>query len=205
LLEGLAPAPQRDEALRERLRGRVERRGSAWLHRVLQRLDPEAAQLIHPNDTPKLIRSLEVTLSARQPQTAQWQAGREPLQGYDVLKLGLAPPREHLYERINARAAAMFDRGLIAETEMLRGRFGDDCRALTSLGYAQAMSVLGGESTREQATAAAQQGHRNYAKRQGTWFRREVGMQWLQSFGDDAAVQEEALMLARQHLAERPA
>ena len=205
LLEGLAPAPQRDEALRERLRGRVERRGSAWLHRVLQRLDPEVAQLIHPNDTPKLIRSLEVTLSARQPQTAQWQAGREPLQGYDVLKLGLAPPREHLYERINARAAAMFDRGLIAETEMLRGRFGDDCRALTSLGYAQAMSVLGGESTREQATAAAQQGHRNYAKRQGTWFRREVGMQWLQSFGDDAAVQEEALMLARQHLAERPA
>jgi len=205
LLEGLAPAPQRDEALRERLRGRVERRGSAWLHRVLQRLDPEVAQLIHPNDTPKLIRSLEVTLSARQPQTAQWQAGREPLQGYDVLKLGLAPPREHLYERINARAAAMFDRGLIAETEMLRGRFGDDCRALSSLGYAQAMSVLGGESTREQATAAAQQGHRNYAKRQGTWFRREVGMQWLQSFGDDAAVQEEALMLARQHLAERPA
>jgi tRNA dimethylallyltransferase len=205
LLEGLAPAPQRDEALRARLRERVERRGSAWLHRVLARLDPTAAQLIHPNDTPKLIRSLEVTLSARQPQTAQWLAGREPLEGYTVLKLGLAPPRERLYERINTRAAAMFDRGLLAETEMLRTRFGDDCRALTSLGYAQAISVLRGESTREAAIAATQQGHRNYAKRQGTWFRREPEMHWLQGFGDDAALQTSALTLAQNHLAEVPA
>jgi tRNA dimethylallyltransferase len=205
LLEGLAPAPQRDEALRDRLRERVERRGSAWLHRVLARLDPTAAQLIHPNDTPKLIRSLEVTLSARQPQTAQWLAGREPLQGYAVLKLGLAPPRERLYERINTRAAAMFDRGLLAETEMLRTRFGDDCRALTSLGYVQAMAVLRGDFTLEAAVAAAQQGHRNYAKRQGTWFRREPEMHWLQGFGDDAALQTSALTLAQNHLAEVPA
>ena len=205
LLDGLAPAPQRDEALRERLRERIERRGSSWLHRVLQRLDPTAAQLIHPNDTPKLIRSLEVTLTAQQPQTEQWQAGRDPLQGYTVLKLGVAPPREQLYDRINARAAAMFNRGLIAETDMLRERFGDDCRALTSLGYAQAMSVLRGISTLPAAINAAQQGHRNYAKRQATWFRREPAMQWLQGFGDDTTVQAAALSLARQHPAETPA
>jgi tRNA dimethylallyltransferase len=201
LLEGLAPAPQRDDALRERLRERAERRGSAWLHRVLQRLDPRAAKLIHANDVPKLVRSIEVTLAARQPRTQQWQAGRDPLRGYRVLKMGLAPPRERLYERINTRAAAMFERGLLAETEMLRERFGDDCRALGALGYVQAMAVLRGEMTLDEAVAAAQQGHRNYAKRQGTWFRRETGMRWLAGFGDEAAVQDEALELARAQVA----
>jgi tRNA dimethylallyltransferase len=200
LLEGLAPAPQRDEALRERLRARAERKGPAWLHRVLQRLDARAAALIHANDVPKLIRSLEVTLAARQPQTEQWQAGRDPLRGYSVLKMGLAPERKRLYARINDRAGAMFERGLLAETEMLRERYGDDCRSLGALGYAQAMSVLRGESTLEDAVTAAQQGHRNYAKRQGTWFRKEIGMRWLAGCGDEIEIQEEALVMARAHL-----
>jgi tRNA dimethylallyltransferase len=205
LIEGLAPAPPRDEALRQRLRERAEGRpgmpgGSAWLHRVLLRLDPRAAEFIHANDTPKLIRSLEVTLAARQPQTEQWQAGREPLRGYRVLQLGLAPERKQLYARIDARAAKMFERGLLAETKMLRERFGDGCRALGSLGYAQATCVLRGESTLDAAAAAAQQGHRNYAKRQMTWFRHEPAMHWLDGFGDEPAVQEEALRLVREHV-----
>jgi tRNA dimethylallyltransferase len=199
LLEGLAPSPQRDETLRERLRERAQRKSSVWLHRVLQRLDARAAALIHANDLPKLIRSIEVTLGARRPQSEQWAAGRDPLRGYSVLKLGLAPERKRLYERIDARAAAMFARGLVAETEMLRARYGDDCRALGALGYAQAMAVLRREMTEAEAIATAQQGHRNYAKRQGTWFRREAAMRWLQGCGDDAAVQEEALALARAH------
>jgi tRNA dimethylallyltransferase len=197
LLEGLAPTPRRDDALRARLRERADRKGSGWLHRVLRRLDPRAAELIHANDVPKLVRSIEVTLAARQPQTAQWEAGRDPLRGYRVLKMGLAPDRKRLYERINLRAAAMFERGLVVETEMLRERFGEDCRALGALGYLQAMAVLRGEMTREEAVAAAQQGHRNYAKRQVTWFRRETEMRWLTGFGDERAVQDEALELAK--------
>jgi len=202
LLEGLAPAPPRDETLRERLRERAATRGANYLHRLLQRLDPRAAALIHANDTPKLIRSIEVTLSARQPQTTQWEAGREPLQGYRVLQFGLSPERKSLYDRINQRAAAMFELGLIAETEMLRARFGESCRTLTSLGYAQAMSVLRGEMSKEEAVAAAQQGHRNYAKRQLTWFRREPAMRWLVGFGGEEAVRAEALALARVALAQ---
>lgn len=197
LLQGLAPAPPRDEALRERLRELAAKRGSTYLHRMLQRLDAQAARAIHANDTPKLIRSIEVTLAAKQPQTEQWQAGRDALQGYRVLQFALGPPRELLYERINQRAAAMFERGLVAETEMLRSRFGEDCRALTSLGYAQAVAVLRGELTSDAAVAAAQQGHRNYAKRQMTWFRRETEMHWLAGCGDEAGVQAEALALAR--------
>jgi len=200
LLQGLAPAPQRDDALRERLRDSAARNGPSWLHRVLQWLDPRAADLIHVNDVPKLMRSIEVTLAARQPQTELWRAGRDPLLGYRVLEMGLAPDRQRLYARINARAAAMFERGLVAETEMLRERFGDDCRALGALGYVQAMSVLRGEMTLDGAIAAAQQGHRNYAKRQGTWFRREAGMRWLSGFGDEVVVQDEALEWAGAHV-----
>ena len=92
LLEGLAPAPRRDEALRERLRARAERRGSNRLHRLLQRLDPRAAALIHAHDVPKLIRSLEVTLSARRPQTEQWKMGRDPLRGFDSTNVSVLRP-----------------------------------------------------------------------------------------------------------------
>jgi tRNA dimethylallyltransferase len=195
LLQGLAPAPQRDEALRDRLRARVAERGSPWLHRVLQRLDPKAAALIHANEAPKVIRSIEVTLAGRAPQTTQWEAGREPLTGYKVTQFVVGGSRETLYKRINKRAAAMFDRGLVEETAMLRERFGDDCRSLGALGYAQAMSVLRGEATVEAAVIAAQQGHRNYAKRQLTWFRREPEMHWLDGFGDEDAIRDEAISL----------
>ena len=200
LLDGLAPSPPRDEALRERLRTRAAAR-PASLHRLLQRLDPAAARAIHANDIPKLIRSLEVTLSAHRPQTEQWQAGRDALAGYNILKMGLAPPRESLYARINARAAAMFDRGLLAETDALLKRYGDSCRPIASLGYAQAVTVLRAQISLPSAIDAAQQGHRNYAKRQATWFRREPHMHWLTGFGDDPALQAQALALARQHLA----
>jgi tRNA dimethylallyltransferase len=210
LLEGLAPAPPRDEALRARLRERAAQCAPGWLHRVLERLDRRAAEAIHANDVPKLIRSIEVTLAARRPQTEQWQAGRDPLRGYRVLQLGLAPEqkqlnaRSWLYDRINARAAAMFERGLIEETAALRERFGDGCGALGALGYAQAMSVLRGEMTVAGAVAAAQQGHRNYAKRQMTWFRREPAIQWLGGFGDETSVQAQALRLAKEHVRVSP-
>jgi tRNA dimethylallyltransferase len=196
LLEGLAPLPKRDEALRERLRTHAAEQTPGYLHRLLHRIDPHAAQLIHPNDTPKLIRALEVALTTDTTQTEQWAAGREGLSGYRMLKLGLEPERALLYERINSRAAAMFDRGLVEETDAIRQRFGEECRSLGSLGYSQAMGVLRGEVTLETAVGQAQQGHRNYAKRQLTWFRSDPSMHWLRRAGDDPATQAEALALA---------
>ncbi|HEV2578886.1 MAG TPA: tRNA (adenosine(37)-N6)-dimethylallyltransferase MiaA [Acidobacteriaceae bacterium] len=200
LLEGLAPAPARDEELRERLRERAARRGPEYLHRLLRRLDPAAAAAIHPNDVPKIIRSIEVTLAARQPQSEQWRAGRDRLQGFRVLQIGLNPARAELYARINERAARMFDAGLMEETRAAQERFGDACRALASLGYAQAAALLRGEMTRAEAIAAAQQGHRNYAKRQMTWFRRDKQIEWLDGFGDDPEVQARAMELVSKHL-----
>ena len=204
LLHGLAPSPPRNEALRERLRAFEQRRAIGALHRLLRRWDAKAAEGIHPHDTPKLIRSLEVRLLARSPQSEQWAAGRDPLQGFRVLLLGLEPPRSSLYERINARAAALFSRGLLEETSAVIEAYGEKARALGFLGYAQAAAVVWGEKTLAEAVAAAQQGHRNYAKRQLTWFRREPGMQWLAGFGDDPEIQRGALALVQEHLNGKP-
>jgi tRNA dimethylallyltransferase len=201
LIEGLFPAPPQKAGLRARLRTLATTRGPAYLHRILTRLDPTASAAIHPNDVPKVIRAIEVSLAAEGPLTQQWQKGRNALTGYRILRLGLTTPRDRLYERINQRAAAMFDRGLIEETERLIARYGADCRPLTSLGYAEAMAVLQNRLTREQAVTQAQQGHRNYAKRQLTWFRREPNMHWLEGCGGDEDITEQALQLVAAHLA----
>jgi tRNA dimethylallyltransferase len=202
LVDGLFAAPPRYEPLRTKLRHRAELRGPAYLHRILARMDPAAARLIHANDAPKVIRAIEVTLAARQPITRQWeQQPRDPLTGFRILRLCLNPPRAELYARINCRAAAMFETGLIEETAQLLARYGEDCRPLTSLGYAQATALLRGELTREEAIAAAQQGHRNYAKRQLTWFRKDPDLHWLAGFGGDEAIQRQACDLVAAHLA----
>jgi tRNA dimethylallyltransferase len=193
LLEGLFPGPRRSEELRNKLRDRAEKYGTEHLHRILRRLDSSAAGRIHANDVPKMIRAIEVCLASRRPMTELWRQGREPLHGFRILRLGLNPEREVLYARINQRAAKMFDEGLIAETERLLAKYGEQARPLASLGYKQAVQFLRGELDRESALAAAQQAHRNYAKRQITWFRREPDVHWLAGLGDDPAIQAEAL------------
>jgi tRNA dimethylallyltransferase len=188
LLEGLFPGPQRSEELRERLRERTAQRGSPYLQQVLRRLDPSAAANIHANDASKLIRAIEVCLASRALMSELWaERGRDALRGFRILRIGLNPPRDSLYQRINLRAQQMFADGLVEETKSLISRYGDSRKAmpLESLGYRQAGQYLRGELTLEQAIAAAQQGHRNYAKRQMTWFRREPDVIWLQGFGDD--------------------
>ena len=192
LVDGLFPAPQRSEEIRARLRRAEAAKGATWLHRILTRLDPEAAQQIHVNDLPKLVRAIEVCLTAGQPMTQAWQAGRDALQGYRILRIGLNPERKALYARINQRAAAMFEHGFVEETRELEEKYGADARPLTSLGYKQALAYLKSEMKLQEAVASAQQGHRNYAKRQMTWFRREPEVHWLNGFGDEATVRDES-------------
>ncbi len=191
LLQGLFPGPQRSAPLRDRLLRKAETRGPAVLHRILKRIDPASAARIHANDVAKVIRAIEVTLAAGQPMSETWKEGRDPLTGYRVLRLGLDPTRSQLYQRINTRARAMFAEGLVQETRDLLARYGHS-PALASLGYRQAAQFLDGTLTLEQAISAASQGHRNYAKRQLTWFRREPEVSWLNGFGDNPAVYAEA-------------
>jgi len=211
LLEGLFEGPTRSEQLRIRLRRRADQRTIEHLHRILSRLDPEAAAKIHPNDTPKLIRAIEVCLLAGERLTVMWDKGRDPLTGFRILRFGLEPERNALYEHINARCAAMFNAGLIDETRRLFTAYQSPdavdesdprpvVRPLGSLGYRQAVQCLRGELSADVAILAAQQAHRNYAKRQLTWFRREPDVTWFPSFGDDPEVQREAAKIIAREL-----
>jgi tRNA dimethylallyltransferase len=197
LLDGLFAGPQRSEELRQRLRRIRDEKSAAHLHRILLRLDREAAARIHPNDQPKLIRAIEVCLSSRQKMSDLWQHGRERLAGFRILRIGLDPERNALYARINERARRMFEDGLVEETKRLLEKYGESAYPLSSLGYKQAVQFLRGEIDMKLAIWAAQQAHRNYAKRQMTWFRREPDVQWLRGFGDDARTQQQALALAQ--------
>ena len=196
LLAGLFAGPKRSDPLRSRLRQRAEERGTDYVHRILARLDPVSAGRIHSHDLPKVVRAIEVSLAGAQPMSQAWQAGRDPLSGYRILRIGLDPAREELYMRINQRARQMFEDGLIDETRDLIATLAPEDPlppALGSLGYRQAVDFLRSALTLEQAIAAASQGHRNYAKRQLTWFRREPAVIWLRGFGDDPAIQAEAV------------
>jgi len=192
LLDGLSPAPSRHEPLRARLHTLAERRPAA-LHRFLRIHDPAAALRIHPNDRQKLIRALELTLLAGQPATHVQSAPRDRLQGFAVLKLGLAPDRTLLRERLDQRSAAMFHGGLLEETRtLLAAGFSPQAKPLQSLGYKQAQQVLSGRLPLDQAIYECQVRTRQYAKRQMTWFRHEPEVVWLHGFGSDASVQQQA-------------
>jgi len=193
LLEGLFAGPQRSEELRRRLRALAAEKGSAHLHRILCRLDPAAGVKVHANDIPKLVRAVEVCLASRTRVTEMWKQGRDPLQGFRIVRLGLDPERNALYGRINQRAQRMFDDGLVDETRTLLEKYGETARPLAALGYKQAVALIRGETDQKTALQAAQQAHRNYAKRQMTWFRREPDVTWLKGFGDDPGVQGEAI------------
>ena len=195
LLEGLAPGPERDEAIRKRLEQR-ERRRPGSLHRILSRLDPAAAARIHSNDANKITRALEVRLIEGKPMTEMFERGRQPLEGFRPIKIGLNPERALLYQKMDARTARIFEQGLLDEVrELLAAGVRRDAKPFESLGYKQALRVLEGRLTPEQALASTQIETRRYAKRQLTWFRKEHEIHWLDGFGDDPAVQQNAITL----------
>ena len=205
LTEGLFSGPERQQELRARLKRSQERHGAGWLQRLLTRLDPPSAGRIHGNDTPKLIRAIEVCLAGRKPMSevlASEVESRDPLTGFRLFRIGLNPPRKALYDRLNRRCAEMFATGLIEETRRLLERYGP-VKAFDSLGYRQARGVLEGGLTEPEAIAAAQQGHRNYAKRQLTWFRREPEVHWMEGFGDAPETIRPATEIVQDVLARR--
>ena len=197
LLEGLADAPTRSEELRERLRERVRRHGPASLHRLLKRLDPETAERIPPRDTQKIIRAIEMRVLAGKSVAEIHRAGRSPLHGYDVRKIGLLPPRARLYSRIDARVGAMMKAGWPAEVQaLIDNRVPVGAKPFQFIGYSEIRERLARGEDPEEAIPAIQQTTRRFAKRQITWFRREPGVHWLTGFGDDPDVVAAALKIA---------
>ncbi len=192
LLNGLFDGPSRCESLRVRLQQQARHKGDTYLHRLLARVDPESARRISPGDRPKIIRALEVFFLTAKPISLHFRDAPEELQGYRLLKVGLNPPRDRLYRRIEERVDRMFAGGLVEEVRSILAKgYAPDCKPLQSLGYLQVVQFLQGEFSLQAAVDATKQATRNYAKRQLTWFRKEENVTWFPGFGDEDSLGSE--------------
>ena len=177
LLDGLPELPQRNDCLRRRLEGKPK------LHRMLQRLDPGAAERLHPNDIVRITRALEIRLLTGAPAPMLRSGGALP--GFQVRKVALLPPREELYVRLNIRTEMMFRDGLMEEVHhLLKNGTPDTAKPFEAVGYRQALAAVQGKLTLSEAIAQTQQATRNYAKRQITWFRNDLGTERILQFGN---------------------
>jgi tRNA dimethylallyltransferase len=198
LLNGLPHLPESDESVRRRLMAREERRPGSMAH-LLTRLDPAAAARLHPNDTQRLMRAVEIRLLSGQKAPPALET--KPLSGYQMIKLGLDPDRSQLYALLDARTREMFQNGLLEEVLGLldTGCTGDE-KPFESLGYRQALAHIRGELTLDRAIYLTQLETRHYAKRQWTWFRRDPEIQWLSGFGVSPSVTEQCSQMLRRFL-----
>jgi tRNA dimethylallyltransferase len=196
LLEGIFPGPGRSDRYRRRVRLLLARRGPEYLHQRLAARDPVAAARIQPRDALRVIRALEVLFLAGSP-ISSLQPQRDPIQGYQVVKLGLDPPRSDLYARIDARVEQIFKQGLLQEVHgLLAAGHSPESKGFEALGYRYAVQALQGSLSVAEAVQLTQRDTRRYAKRQLTWFRREPGVHWIRCAGDDpgALTQAEAVL-----------
>jgi tRNA dimethylallyltransferase len=193
LREPFFEAPPTDANLRRRLVRLRELRGAEHLHRLLRRLDPERAARLAPRDWSRVQRALELRLQTGEKLSERMAQRPAPPPLAARLRLfALAPPRAELYRRIDLRAEAHFRAGLVEEVRALLERgVPAEGSALGAHGYRRAVECLRGERTPESALEQTRLDVRHYAKRQLTWFRREPGVEWVEGFGENAAVQEE--------------
>ena len=194
LMRPLFDAPSTDASIRERLRTIKQKRGPEFLYRLLRRIDPVAASKLFERDYVRVMRALEYYFQTGELFSEQQPNRAEPPEFAERIRLlVLNPPRDVLYNKINARTEAHFAAGLVDEVKQLRASgVNDSTNALGSHSYRRVCEYLRGERTLESAIEQSKQDVRNYAKRQLTWFRREdVGI-WLDGFGDDPVVIERA-------------
>lgn len=188
LLHGICDDGVPDEAVRQRLQEELQSQGLPVLYDRLCRLDPATAARLHPHDTSRILRALEVITASGRPLSAQQQAHRFADSPYRSLIIALNRPREELYARIEARVAEMLARGLVAEVQDLRRRYPPTLKPLQSLGYRHVSAFLDGQLAWDDMVAQLQRDTRRYAKRQLTWFRAVAGVQWLGPHQADTAL-----------------
>jgi tRNA dimethylallyltransferase len=189
LLQGLFEGPARNAPLRGRLEALAERHGDTRLHRLLGRVDPESAARLAARDRVRIIRALEVFWTTGRPLTALHREGARPLRGFATLVLGLAPDRADLRLRVEQRAREMFEGGLLDEVRALLDRgLPPDLRPLRAIGYRQAVAVVLGRQSREDARRETVAETLQFAKRQMTWFRHQAQVTWYNDA--DAAAQD---------------
>jgi tRNA dimethylallyltransferase len=196
LVYGLADAAASDSRVHDRLAAELERTSPQSMHQRLSRVDPQSALRIHPNDTFRILRALEVYHLTGRPLTAHHNDHGFARVRFDALRIGLTLPREELYAQIDRRVDAMLDQGLVAEVRALLAKGVDPrLKSMQSLGYRHMADYLQGRLSWDEAVRTLKRDHRRYAKRQMTWFGADNLVQWLQpdQFPEAVALVEEFL------------
>jgi tRNA dimethylallyltransferase len=203
LTRGLFPGPGRDSALRARLERSADRRGVAWLHRLLRRVDPESATRIQTRDLKRIVRALEVFFLTGRPLTAHFAATVSPIPDVEVLAIGVRLPAAQIAARVARRVDEQFERGLLDEIRSLLARgIPEQARPFGGLVYRQALEHLHGVRDEAATRALITQENRRYARRQLIWFRKEPNLVWLDGPGELAAAIAAATRLIDQRLQE---
>jgi len=179
LFGGLDPLPKRNPEIREKLAELADANGREWLHDELERVDPEAAGRIPPNNIHRVVRALEVYQLTGKPISSQWTKGGG--EEGAALYFGVQWERAALRERIRIRCEAMFPRMLEEARRLVPSEYSGKEPGFQSLGYPQALRCLSGEMTEAQALASMIRDTADYAKRQATWFRRQTPARWIEA------------------------
>jgi tRNA dimethylallyltransferase len=200
LLNGFFEGDIRDEKIRNSLEKRLAREGSQTLYEELIKLDRAAAMKIHPNNSQRIIRALEVCLAANE-KFSDLQRKKLPKVNFRTLKFGINKPRAQLYEDINRRVDQMFNNGLVEEVKGLLGKgYKKSLNSLNSVGYKEVIDYLEGSIDFETCVDLVKQNSRRYAKRQLTWFRADHGIKWFSIYDrTDLPKVAKQISQARQH------
>jgi tRNA dimethylallyltransferase len=186
LVEGFFRGPKADERLRERLKEEESKFGPYHLFERLKDVDPKAAQKIHPNDSVRIIRALEVyELTGKPISSLQEKGDYEPFD-MGFIKVGLSLDRKKLYERIDRRVDKMISDGFLDEVKGLKEKgYSRELKAFKTVGYQELFSYLEGETDFPSAVERIKVNTRRYAKRQLTWFRKDGQVRWLDAECED--------------------
>jgi len=169
----------RIEYVRYDLRKRLRETGNETLHHELAEVDPDSAKRIHPNDTQRLLRGLEIFYTTGIPWSRHLTGQRKNTTQYQTLKIGLTRPRQELYERIDKRVCLMAEQGLLDEVKMLLAMgYAKELKAMQSIGYRHMINFLDNKWTWEQTLELLARDTRHYAKRQFTWFNNDKEISW---------------------------
>lgn len=187
LLRGLWPGPPVDWELRRALEQEAQERGMASLYQELSDVDPERARGVHPNDSVKVLRALEIYRQTGQPASQAHEQHRFQEKPFSALLLGLTMDRDALYRRIDQRVHIEIEKGLVEETRRLLSQgYARSLTSMKSLGYRQMAGFLEGEYDFDEAVRRLKRDTRHFAKRQMTWFRKEPEIEWVNVLADES-------------------
>lgn len=187
-----------DKTVRNNLRKRLEIEGKQALYDELKRVDPIHAKKVHPNNDRRVIRALEIyeTTGLTVTETA---ANEEQTPAYNHLLIGLEMDRERLYNQINQRVDQMIQEGLVEEVQTLYEKGYAQCQSMQAIGYKEIIPYLKGETDLESQVSLLKRNSRRYAKRQYTWFKNRMDVNWFPVHGDLDKEKIDEIYVAVQH------